>query len=260
MTVPPHPPHPHRPSSRPPPTPEAQRVRVRLTRPEDIPGIIGLSRRIYGPEGAWLTRELVDHQRVFPEGQLVVVHRTRSEIMGFAVSLLIDSGKVGIQATWDEITARGHLTTHDARSGDVLYGAGIAVHPRARGMGVGRRLYLAREAMAERLGVDRIRAGARIPGYHTVSQELDPFSYVDEVCRGVRRDPTLSFQLHMGFRVLGVALNYLPPDEESRGHAAVVEWRGRRVLPTRPSAEDSGTFPVPGEPDHDHEGHEKSGP
>jgi GNAT superfamily N-acetyltransferase len=221
------PPYPHRPSSGPQPRPESERVRVRLTRPEDIPGIIGLSRRIYGPEGAWLTRELVDHQRVFPEGQLVVVHRSRREIVGFAVSLLIDSRKVGIQASWDEITARGHLTTHDPQEGNVLYGAGIAVHPRARGMGVGRRLYLAREAMTERLGVDRIRAGARIPGYQRVADELDPFTYVDEVCRGIRRDPTLSFQLHMGFRVVGVALNYLPLDRDSLGHAAVVEWRRR---------------------------------
>jgi len=29
----------------------------------------------------------------------------------------------------------------------------------------------------------------------------------------------------MGFEVLGVALNYLPLDRESRGHAAVVQWR-----------------------------------
>ncbi len=200
-------------------------VRVRVIRPEDIPAVIALSRGVYGAEGAWYTRELIAHQRVFPEGQLVAVHRESREPVGFAITLLLEARRFGIQANWNQLTGGGTLRTHDPERGDVLYGAGIAVDPKARGMGVGRLLYQAREAMAERLGVDRIRAGARIPGYGAVHRIMDPFRYVQEVVEGKRRDPTLSFQLHMGFNVLGVALNYLPLDRESRGHAAVVEWR-----------------------------------
>lgn len=235
-------PHPHLPASHATQDEEgdtATPVRIRVIRPEDIPAVIALSRRVYGDEGAWLTRELQAHQRIFPEGQLLAVHREDGRLLGFAITLLLEARRFGIQANWNQLTAGGTLRTHDPDSGDTLYGAGIAVDPRAQGMGVGRRLYQAREAMAERLGVDRIRAGARIPGYGAVHRTMDPFQYVQEVVEGKRRDPTLSFQLHMGFRVLGVALNYLPVDRESRGHAAVVEWRRPTVraspLPRRRS-------------------------
>ena len=199
-------------------------LRIRVTRPEDIPGVIRLSHRVSGPEGAWLTPELRSHQRVFAEGQLVAVRRESRRIVGLAVSLVIPSGAFPLEASWARITARGHLTTHDLDEGDTLYGAGIAVHPEVRGLGVGRALYGAREALVRRLGLLRIRAGARISGYHRVAHRLSPQAYVQEVVSGDRRDPTLSFQLHMGFRVLGVARDYLPKDRESLGHAAVVEW------------------------------------
>ncbi len=213
---------PHRPPSG--ASPLDPSLRIRLTRPGDIPGVIRLSHRVYGPEGAWLTPEVRSHQRVFPEGQLVVVRRDSGRIVGLAVSLVIVSDAFPLEASWNRITARGHLTTHDLAEGDTLYGAGVAVHPDVRGMGVGRALYGAREAMVRRLGLARIRAGARISGYHRVAGQLTPRQYVDEVVAGRRRDPTLSFQLHMGFRVVAIAPNYLPQDRESRGHAAVVEW------------------------------------
>ena len=40
---------------------------------------------------------------------------------------------------------------------------------------------------------------------------------------GARRDPTLSFQLARGFRVIGVVGGYLRFDPESLGKAAVIE-------------------------------------
>jgi hypothetical protein len=48
--------------------------------------------------------------------------------------------------------------------------------------------------------------------------------YVSRVVRGELRDPTLSFQLHRGFRVLSVVSRYLTHDPESQGYAAVIEW------------------------------------
>jgi hypothetical protein len=46
----------------------------------------------------------------------------------------------------------------------------------------------------------RIRAGARIPGYGVVADRMSPEVYVEEVVRGLRKDPTLSFQLAQGFQ------------------------------------------------------------
>lgn len=199
-------------------------LRIRLSRPEDIPGLITLSREIYAPPGAWLTPELRSHQEIFPEGQLVVEERATGTLLAMAASLVIRWEDWPAGSTWAEITADGLFTTHHMDEGNTLYGAGIAVRPEARGRGAARLLYGAREALLDRLGLSWIRAGARIPGYAEASRRLSPEAYVDEVVRGLRRDPTLSFQLHLGFEVVAVVRDYLPEDRASRGHAVVVRW------------------------------------
>lgn len=151
--------------------------------------------------------------------------RDTSRPMGMSVSLVVDSRDWDPTADWHAVTGNGSLSTHDPERGDTLYAAGVAVHPAARGRGVARALYLAREALLTRMGLSRIRAGARIPGYGRVAATMTPEEYVREVAAGRRHDPTLSFQLHLGFRVVALARGYLPFDGESRGHAAIVEWR-----------------------------------
>ena len=96
--------------------------------------------------------------------------------------------------------------------------------PSARRRGVGSRLYSAREVLAQRLGLRRIRAAARLRGYGEVAHRLTAREYVDRVAAGRRSDPTLSFQLRRGFRVLAVVPGYLRNDPESLGWAALIEW------------------------------------
>lgn len=202
-------------------------VRIRVARPEDVPGLAALSRVVYGPRASWKSPELLFHQKTFPEGQLVAegepAEGAPDELLGMAVSLVVDSARWPPRTPWREVTGKGRLTTHDP-SGDLLYGAGLAVHPEARGRGVARALYVAREALVERLGIGVIRAGARIPGYGAVAHLMSAEEYVGEVVAGALRDPTLSFQLRMGFRVVDVAPDYLVTDEASRRWAAIIEW------------------------------------
>jgi hypothetical protein len=98
------------------------------------------------------------------------------------------------------------------------------VAPALQGPGIGTRLYEARRALVRRLGLRRIRAGARLRGYHRVADRMTPEEYVRAVERGELYDPTLSFQLKRGFRVLAVVGGYLRHDPESLGYAAVIEW------------------------------------
>ncbi len=221
--------------------PSSGGVRVRLTRPDDIPALLRLSRSIYGEEGSWKAPELLRHQEVFPEGQMVAVGPRSGRILGMVVSLVIDGDRWPPEAPWREVTDRGRLGTHDPL-GDTLYGAGVAVRRDTRGMGVGTALYEAREALLRRLGLRRIRAGARISGYREVADQLGPEAYVDAVVRGERTDPTLSFQLARGFRVVAVAGDYLRTDHASLGFAAIVEWPPPEpgISPSLPDAPPAG--------------------
>lgn len=205
-------------------------MRIRRARPEDVPTQSALSLAVFGKRGAWTVLELSHHHGTFPEGQLVAEDSGGTTLLGMAVSLVVDSGRWAPTAPWAEVTGQGRLTTHDP-SGDILYGAGLAVHPRARGHGVARALYRERERLLEDLSANRIRVGARIPGYARVAHRMTAEAYVDEVLREERTDPTLSFQLHMGFGFVALAAGYLPLDVESRGYAAIVEWPGDAASP-----------------------------
>ena len=48
-------------------------------------------------------------------------------------------------------------------------------------------------------------------------------AYVERVVAGELRDPTLSFQLHNGFEVLGVIKDYVE-DPSCGGYAAAIVW------------------------------------
>lgn len=212
------------------PPPLRPELCIRRATPDDLAGMVALSRAVYGERGSWRAHELSLHQEIFPQGQLVAEDPVSRQVVGKVISLVVDSTLWPTHAPWRDVTDRGRLTTHDW-GGDTLYGAGVAVHPEAQGMGVAKQLYRAREALRQRLHLRAIRAGARIPGYGEVADQLSPEDYVAEVVAGLRSDPTLSFQLHLGFRVIGVARNYLVTDHESRTHAAIVEYRPKRPAP-----------------------------
>jgi hypothetical protein len=83
------------------------------------------------------------------------------------------------------------------------------------------------------LGLKRIRAGARLRNYGKFQHEMTPETYVQKIINGELGDPTLSFQVKQGFRIIGVVRDYLHCDEESCGHAAVIEWVNYQVAQRR---------------------------
>jgi GNAT superfamily N-acetyltransferase len=199
-------------------------IDVRPTTPEDFPGIAELSRAVYPDNPPWNVAQLTSHLRVFPEGQFVAIERGTGRVAGMASSLIVLWDDYEMHTTWRAFTDRGMFTNHDPARGHTLYGAEVMVHPDFQSRGIGSMFYDARRELAKRLGLWRIRAGARLRGYHQHAATLSPRQYVDKVERGEIRDPTLSFQLHRGFTVLAVVGDYLKGDPESLGYAAVIEW------------------------------------
>ena len=197
-------------------------IAVRQLRREDFPAIHAISRQIYPDSPAWSDTQLQSHLDVFPEGQLIA--EKDGEVVGMAASLVVLWDEYSFDTTWREFTANGTFANHDPVKGRTLYGAEIMVAPSQQGTGVGKALYEARRDLCRRLGLLRIRAGARLAGYHRYADRMTPEDYTEQVVRGTLSDPTLSFQLKRGFKVLAVARDYLRHDPESFGHAAVIEW------------------------------------
>ena len=209
-------------------------VVVRQTRPEDFEGIIEVNREVYPGSPTWTPAQLQSHLDVFPEGQLVALEPGTRRVVGMAASLIVLWDDYDMHDAWRDFTDGGMFTNHDPEHGRTLYGAEIMVRPSVQGTGVGKLIYSARRELTVRLGLLRIRAGARLRGYSAHAQRMSAREYVDAVVAGEIGDPTLSFQLREGFSVIGVVGDYLRYDAESLGYAAVIEWINP-AAPDRPS-------------------------
>lgn len=201
---------------------------VRNTRPEDFEPIIEMTREVYHDSPTWKVEQLTSHLEVFPEGQFVAVEKVTDRVVGMAASLIVLWDDYETRASWRDFTDYGTFRNHNP-DGRTLYGAEVMVRPSAQGRGVGKQIYKARRALVRQLGLLRIRAGARLCGYHRYADSLTAEQYVLRVMAGDLSDPTLCFQLKQGFVPLAVAPDYLHHDPESLGFAAVIEWLNPEV-------------------------------
>jgi len=200
-----------------------QPVRVRLTEERDFDEITALCRLVYPEAPPWKAEQLASHRLHFPEGQFVAVEPGTGQIIGMAASLVILWSDYTVSGSWRDFTDHGMFSNHDPQ-GRTLYGAEVLVRPALQRRGVGAALYRARRTLCERLGLLRIRAAARLRGYHRQAARMTAEEYVMRVVRGLIGDATLSFQLRHGFHVMAVVPNYIKSDPESLGYAAVIEW------------------------------------
>jgi len=155
-------------------------------------------------------------------------------VVGLGSGFFTDFDFGHAQHTFQEMIAGGYYTNHDP-DGEWYYGADIGVHPDYRGLGLGRRLYDARKDLVRRHGRRGIVAGGVLPGYPRYRGRMSVPEYVERVVAGELTDPTLSFQLKMGFTVRGMLEDYLE-DSASDNWATLIVWENAdfRAGPTAP--------------------------
>jgi GNAT superfamily N-acetyltransferase len=211
------------------PSPATGPYRVVQTSPEHFEGIRALTEMVYPGSAPWSMAQLESHLDIFPEGQFVVIDDDTNIVIGMAASLIVWWDDYAFSESWLSFTDSGMFTNHDPEHGRTLYGAEVMTHPKRRGLGVGKALYAARRELTEQLGLLRIRAGARLRGYHKHARDMSAEAYVIQVVQGKLNDPTVSFQISQGFHILAVVDGYLRHDPESLGWAAVIEWINEKV-------------------------------
>ena len=202
---------------------EINKVELRNLRIEDYKELKNSMVEAYSEmEGSyWKEHHIEKLLSIFPEGQLVIL--VDGKVVGSALSLIVDEDLVDKKHDYSLITGNYTFSTHDS-SANILYGIDVFIHPKYRGLRLGRRLYDARKEVCEQLNLKSIVFAGRIPSYNLYSDDLSPKQYIDKVRLKELHDPVLSFQLSNDFHVMRVMKNYLEGDKESQDFAVLLEW------------------------------------
>lgn len=199
---------------------------------DDYPQLAELMGQVYNNlGGAWKLEQYTSQVTRFPAGQIGI--EDNGMLVAASFSMIVDYHQFGDNHTYSQITSEGYLNHHNDH-GDTLYGVDIFVHPKFRGLRLGRRLYDARKELCRNLNLKRFIAGGRIPGFHKYADNLTPVRYIEEVKKHEIFDPVLSFQLANGFHVRKVLTGYLPVDQDSHGFATLLEWVNLDYIETSP--------------------------
>ena len=173
------------------------------------------------PDSYWEKNEIKSLLKVFPDGQVIIT--VNGQIAGCALSIIVDYKKFEGRHTYKQITGNYTFSTHD-NDGDTLYGLDVFVKPEFRGLRLGRRLYEYRKQLCERLNLQGIIFGGRIPNYHKYSPEITPKEYIEKVRSKEINDPVLNFQLSNEFYPIKIMKGYLDGDKASGDYAVLLKW------------------------------------
>ena len=207
-------------------------VKVRNLKVSDIDAALDLQRRVYRAIPAFSNQQFASLLEHFPAGQFVA--ELNGKLVGMAVSLVILWDDYSLHHTWMSVTNNACFDTHDM-TGRTLYGAEVCVDSGVRHQGVGHALYEARRKLCRAMNLKRIIAGGRLPGYHEYAATMSPEEYAKRVIWGDIYDPVLRFQLGEGFDYCGILRDYLPMDDDSLGHAALIVWLNPDYVETQPT-------------------------
>ncbi|MCE9651905.1 MAG: GNAT family N-acetyltransferase [Nitrosarchaeum sp.] len=205
--------------------PHHSHVTIRMLTRDDIPQVVELQKATFPimvAEGVyWKPEQLEAHIKIFPEGQFVAEYH--GKIIGSCSSLIITLEPEYKEHTWMEACGDSFFKGHNPK-GDSLYGADVSTHPDNRRLGVATKLYDARKALAIKLNLRRIIAGARLFNYCEFAKDLTPLEYVHKVKRHEIKEPVLGFQLRNGFKFIKILPNYMK-DTRSLNNATFIEWK-----------------------------------
>ena len=169
----------------------------------------------------WREEQITKLIDLFPEGQAAI--KVDGEFAGCALSIIVDYNQFDEKHTYKDITGDYSFNTHDP-NGNVLYGIDVFIKPKYRGLRLGRRLYDYRKELCEKLNLEGIVFGGRIPNYHKYSGKISPKEYIEQVRNKEIHDPVLNFQMSNDFHPIKILQGYLEGDKESKEYAVLLEW------------------------------------
>ncbi|MBC8099963.1 MAG: GNAT family N-acetyltransferase [Armatimonadetes bacterium] len=164
----------------------------------------------------------------FPQGQLAALHQ--GELVSYAVTMRTMRSPQAAPLAWYDMIGDMTLSQH-VPNGDWLYGVDFIVDPQVRRLGIGSKMYQARFDLVKRLNLRGMYAGGMLMGYQRYAHQMTVRDYGEAVISGRLEDPTVTMQMHRGFKPRAVIEAYTTETPACDNAAVLIEWRNPDYRP-----------------------------
>jgi len=196
-------------------------ILIRKMEKRDAPQLAHLQEVVFPdliPEERMKAIHFSSHVDLFPEGQWVA--EIDGKIAGSTSSIRYHFDPEHPEMhRFANLFDDGFMRTHQPE-GNWLYGMDMAVFPEYRGLGIARKLYRARQNLVRELGLEGQVTVGMLNGFAAHSTQYTLEKYYLALVDGVLKDPTVSVQQKIGFKLCGLMKDYL--SDPTCGNAGVL--------------------------------------
>ena len=196
-------------------------ILIRKMEKRDAPQLAHLQEVVFPdliPEERMEDIHFSSHVDLFPDGQWVA--EIDGKIAGSTSSIRYHFDPEHPEMhRFADLFDDGFMRTHQPE-GNWLYGMDMAVFPEFRGLGIARKLYRARQNLVRELGLEGQVTVGMLNGFAAHSSQYTLEKYYQALVDGVLKDPTVSVQQKIGFKLCGLMKDYL--SDPTCGNAGVL--------------------------------------
>lgn len=199
-------------------------ILIRKVEYDDLSRVVKLENQIW-PKGTRASRAKFESRfKLFPQGFFTAFRD--QELIGVSTSEIINYNPESLPTSWENITDNGFIKKTHTPNGNALYVVSIGAISRS---GAGSALLEAQKKLRQKLNLQLLVLGARIPGYDAYCRahgEIDIADYV-KLTRddGELLDSELRFYTRNGLKLLKIVPGYMEDDKESRNFGALVYFK-----------------------------------
>lgn len=200
----------------------SSQIEIRQGCDNDVEDMLCLERCVWPSEIRASKEAFASRLTHFAPG--VVGAYLKGQIVGLSTSMLVNWNPYESLGSWEGVTDRGMIGNHQP-NGNSLYIVSIGAENFVGIRGVGSALIQTQIALGQRMGLEYIVLGSRVPGYRDwkVLESGDVTEYLSHTdSQGLPIDPLIRFFTRQLLTVQRIVPNYMENDPESLNYGVVM--------------------------------------
>ncbi len=211
--------------------PVSNQNELRLSAANDVDEMVRLERLVWPPEICASGESFRSRLAHFSPG--VIGAYVEDQLVGLSTSMMITWTPGEVLKSWDAVTDNGTIRSHRP-DGNALYVVSIGAEKLSNIPGIGAALIQEQISLGQRLGLEHIVLGSRVPGYREwhKSRSASIAEYLSETDKdGLTLDPLIKFFTRQGFSIQRTISEYMENDPESLNYGVIMFRALKAPLP-----------------------------